>query len=547
MSNRIYLITGAAGFLGSNICRQLVSDGQRVRALVLEGDPAAKYIPEGVEIIYGDLLNVSSLEHFFDTAGEDEVFVIHAASIVWVKMEENPKVHAVNVDGTANIIEQCIKHKVKKLVYISSIGAIPELPKGMKIKEVDTFVPTDGLVGYYSVTKAEATQLVMDALKEYPDLDACVVHPSGICGPYDYAFGSVTSMVIQFIKGEMKMGISGTFNSVDVRDLAAGVITACDKGRRGECYIMSNMVVSMDDMFEHINKAAGLSVKSYVLSKDIAHVAVVFLAIASKFTGKDPLLSEFNIYMLNRNNEFDCSKAESELDFHCRPFEETMKDTVDWLRDEGFLEVVTEEEVKAENPLSILLRSAKNSLYSMKKGFLNAANKSFSTMTPAEKMEYHRKMAETLHDVYTRRAINENNYQAWVMAPHAAFWSPYFGNQVIDLEDDLDTMQKFGINEAVICMKTMPDYGLMGFKCYPSESGFAIQMRLGGHDLQGQQHDYYCYIFVDTNSSGEITRWETHVSPEYNDFLDFVIGIHGPFKNGLKAYNEAAEKKMMKG
>ena len=546
MNNRIYLVTGAAGFLGSNICRQLTADGQKVRALVLEGDPAAKYIPEGVEITWGDLLNIPSLERFFDTPAGIDVYVIHSASIVWTKMEENPKVRAVNVDGTANIIDQCIKHKVKKLVYISSFGAIPEAPHGEKIKEVDNFEQTEGLVGFYSVTKAEATQLVLNAVKEHPELDASVIHPTGICGPYDYAFGPVTSMVMQFIKGEMKMGISGTFNSVDVRDLAAGVIAACDKGRRGECYILSNMVVTMNDMFEYINKAAGTSVKSYVLSKDIAHVAVVFLAIASKFTGKDPLLSDFNIYMLNRNNECDCSKAEAELGYKCRPFEETMQDTVDWLEKEGFIEIRTDEEVKKENPLNLLFRSTKNILYSMKEGFQNA-DKPFSAMSPAEKMEYHRKMAETYHDAYARRAIDEKNYQAWVMAPHAQFWSPYFGDKAIDLDEGLSAMQEFGVNEAVVCMKAMPDYSLLGFKSYPSEAGFAMQVHLGGHDAAGQLHDYYAYQFVDTNASGEITRWETHVSPEYNDFLDHVLGIHGPFKDGLEAYNAAAKNKMTEG
>ncbi len=146
------------------------------------------------------------------------------------------------MDGTANIIEKCLKHRVKKLVYISSTGGIPELPSGQKIKEVDHFWPRDGLIGCYSETKAEATQLVLDAVKRHPDLDACVIHPSGICGPYDYAFGSVTCMVRDFTLGKIWMGIEGTFNSVDVRDLAEGVIAACEKGRRGECYIMSNEV-----------------------------------------------------------------------------------------------------------------------------------------------------------------------------------------------------------------------------------------------------------------------------------------------------------------
>ena len=336
--NKIYLVTGAAGFLGSNVCRILRARGERVRALVLKGDPAEKYVPEGIEIIHGDLLDNASLERFFAAGGDDEVYVIHCASIVWVKVEANPKVHAVNVDGTANIIDQCVKHRVKKLVYISSTGAIPELPAGEKIKEVDHFWPKDGLVGYYSETKAEATQLVMDALKEHPELDACVIHPSGICGPYDYAFGSVTSMVRDFVQGKMKMGIAGTFNSVDARDLAKRVISACEKGRRGECYIMSNEVVTMHDMFRLMNEAAGLSRRSYVLSERMAHIGVRVLALAGRITGKEPLLSEFNIYMLNRNNEFDCSKAKRELGFHCRPFSESIRDTVAWLRKEGFLD-----------------------------------------------------------------------------------------------------------------------------------------------------------------------------------------------------------------
>ncbi len=349
MNNRLYLVTGAAGFLGNNICRLLSARGERVRALVMTGDPAEKYIPNGVEIIHGDLLDNMSLERFFDIDQDDEAYVIHCASIVWVKVEVNPKVHAVNVGGTANIIDQCVKHRIKKLVYISSTGAIPELPAGQKIKEVDHFWPGDRLVGYYSETKAEATQLVLDALKKYPVLDACIVHPSGICGPYDYAFGSVTSMVRGFLQGKMKMGIEGTFNSVDARDLAEGVISACEKGRRGECYIMSNEVVTMHDMFRLMNDTAGRSDRFYVLSKKLARIGVRVLALSGKITGKEPLLSDFNIYMLNRNNEYDCSKAKRELGFCCRPFSESIRDTVIWLRKEGFIDAEEKDKKAAES------------------------------------------------------------------------------------------------------------------------------------------------------------------------------------------------------
>ena len=107
MKNKLYLVTGGAGFLGSNICRLLSESGNRVRTLVLEGDPAEKYVPEGTEIVHGDLLDSGSLEPFFRTGEDEEVYVIHCAGIVWAKPEVNPKVHAVNVDGTANIIEKC--------------------------------------------------------------------------------------------------------------------------------------------------------------------------------------------------------------------------------------------------------------------------------------------------------------------------------------------------------------------------------------------------------------------------------------------------------
>ena len=147
MRNRIYLVTGAAGNLGGNVCRQLLEKGERVRALVLRNDPTEKFLPKETEVVHGDLLDVSSLEEFFRTAEEDEVCVIHCAAIVWEKMEMNPKVRAVNVDGTANIIDQCLKHHVRKLVYVGTTGAIPELPAGQKIREGSRPLPADRRTG----------------------------------------------------------------------------------------------------------------------------------------------------------------------------------------------------------------------------------------------------------------------------------------------------------------------------------------------------------------------------------------------------------------
>lgn len=333
--NKVYILTGAAGLLGSNIALQLVEQGKTVRALVLKNDPAAKYVPKKAQIVYGDLLNINSLEELFTVPENSEVYVIHCASIVTMRPEPNAKVHEVNVNGTRNIVKMCLKHNVKKLVYISSTGAIPELPHGQKIKEVDHFLPTDGLIGYYSVTKARASQLVLNAVHKYPKLDASIVHPSGICGPNDYSFGPVAKAISQYINGELKIGLEGTFNNVDVRDLAAGIISCCDKGRRGECYIMSNELVTMREMYNIINRTANLNIHAHILPVGVAKVAVKLLEIQSKITGTEPLLTDFTLYNMNRNNDFDCSKAQRELGFSCRPFEETIRDEVKWIREEA--------------------------------------------------------------------------------------------------------------------------------------------------------------------------------------------------------------------
>ena len=333
--NDIYLLTGAAGLLGSNICRQLIQKGHSVRALVLEGDPAVRYLPREAQVVFGDLLSPGSLERLFDLPEGSQAVVIHCASIVTLNPDPSPKVRAVNVDGTRNLVEICLRRKVKKLVYISSTGAIPELPHGQKIDEVDHFLPTDGLVGYYSVTKAEASQLVLDAVGEHPELDASIVHPSGICGPNDFSYGPVAKFILDYANGAMRAGIAGTFNSVDVRDLAAGVIACCQKGRRGECYIMSNEMVTMEEMFRLINRAADLHYHPSVLGPKTARWAAKLLSLGSHITGTPPLLTDFAVYNLTRNNDFDCSKARRELGFTCRPFEETIRDEVEWLMEMG--------------------------------------------------------------------------------------------------------------------------------------------------------------------------------------------------------------------
>lgn len=334
MINKLYLVTGAAGFLGSNVCRQLLERGEKVRALALPNDPAIKYIPKEVEVIEGDLCNLDSLEPFFAVPKGIKTIVIHVASMVTVNPEFNQKLIDVNVGGTKNMIEKCLEHEeCEKMVYVSSTGAIPELPKGEQIKEVNEFDP-DKVVGWYSRTKAMATQEVLNAVKNR-GLNLCVVHPSGILGPNDYAVSETTGTIIQIINGEMQVGVQGSFNLCDVRDLADGCIAAADKGRKGECYILANEEVTLKEMCTMLNKDLGCKLIRVYLSLGIAKFLARIMEKQAAKKGTKPLMTTFSVYNLERNNSFDYSKARKELGYKTRSYEETLHDEVIWLKKEG--------------------------------------------------------------------------------------------------------------------------------------------------------------------------------------------------------------------
>ena len=132
--NTVYLVTSAAGFMGGIVVRKLLERGERVRAFVLKGDPAVKYVPAGAEIFEGDVCDKESLERFFTVPQGTETVCLHIASLVSVDPEYDQKVMDVNVGGAQNIIDCCVTHtECRKLVYVSSTGASPALPKGQKI------------------------------------------------------------------------------------------------------------------------------------------------------------------------------------------------------------------------------------------------------------------------------------------------------------------------------------------------------------------------------------------------------------------------------
>lgn len=336
MADTIYLVTGGSGFLGSQILSTLLSQNKKVRTLVIPNDRARKFIPSEVEIIEGDLCKKETLENFFTVPEGTATYLIHCASMVTVNADFNQKLLDINVGGTQNIIDLCLAHpECQKMVYVGSTGAIPELPHGTKISEVDYF-DKEKVVGWYSKSKAMASQLVLDACKTR-NLNACIVQPTGILGPGDFSCSTTTSTLIKIMKGEMTVGMGGSFNLADVRDLADGCVNAVEKGEKGESYILGNDIVTMKQMCSILKKYSGCKTPKIYMPLRIAKSIAKKMERKAETTGKPALMTTFSVYNLERNNTFDYSKAKRVLGYKTRSYEETFRDEAVWIRENGFL------------------------------------------------------------------------------------------------------------------------------------------------------------------------------------------------------------------
>lgn len=328
MLQRIYLITGILGHLGSTVARELLKQGATIRGFDLKQVVHNDLQKEKVNMFYGDIRNLKEVEPLFQDLEDYEVIVIHCAGIVSISSHYDERVYSVNVNGTKNIVNLCKKYAVKKLVHISSVHAIPEGEKGSLIKEVSSFHP-DAVTGLYAKTKAIASQYVLDATKE--GLDASIIHPSGIIGPYDLGNGHLTSMIIDFLNHNLTALVKGGYDFVDVRDVTNTILACTEKGRKGECYIVTNHYFTVQEI---INIVANLSNKKMiktVLPLWFARLTAPLSEVYYKIRKMPPLYTSYSLYTLQSNSNFSHEKATKELGYKPRPIEETLKDTIIYL------------------------------------------------------------------------------------------------------------------------------------------------------------------------------------------------------------------------
>lgn len=337
---KTYIITGANGFLGNNIIRILekqINEGDEIRALVLPEDKLKSLDSLNCKIYKGDVTNIDSLKDIFSNIEADKVYVIHCAAIVYIKSKHNQKVYDVNVNGTKNIIkkvEELNKNEgYAKLVYINSVHALPERPKNEVMTEITDFNP-DKVNGEYAKTKAEIAKYVLEKANN-EGLDVCIIQPSGIIGPYDFGNSHLTQMILDFANGRLTACVKGGYDFVDVRDVANGVINACEKGRKGECYILSNDYIEVRELLDIISEVQEEKKIKTVLPMWFAKLTAPLSETYYKIMKEPPLYTKYSLYVLTSNGHFSNEKAKKELGYTTRDIKDTIKDTVKWLKESG--------------------------------------------------------------------------------------------------------------------------------------------------------------------------------------------------------------------
>ncbi len=317
------LITGAAGHLGNVLVRELVKRGEPVRVLILPEEDTSSLEGLAVEQVEGNILDMRSLSSA--CAGVDAIF--HMAALVSLLDKHAPALQKVNVEGTQNVIRAARDAQVRRFVYTSSIHALTRPPAGDLVNEE---LPFDVLnpAGAYDRTKAQASRAVLEAARS--GLNAVIVCPTGVIGPYDFRRSEMGEMILDWILNPISWLIPGAFDFVDVRDVALGHIYARDVGQAGETYILGGQQISVKDLCKLVKDTAGKRLNSVVLPGKIALLAAGIAEWYYHIGKIRPRFTRYSVETLYSNSNVNLAKARIQLGYSPRAMSETITDTVVW-------------------------------------------------------------------------------------------------------------------------------------------------------------------------------------------------------------------------
>lgn len=333
------LVTGANGFVGSNVVKKLAEKGYTPIAFVRKNSDISNLRDLEVEIRYGDLLDEDSLEKAME--GCNTVFHVGAVYLFWAR--DTSIFYKVNVGGTLKVLEAAKKKGIERVVYTSTTGAIGLSKDKNPLDETALSNPPPwyydpwNLKDHYARSKILAQKEVLERAKK-DSLDIVTVCPSAPIGWGDYKPTPTGLLILKFLNREIPFYADVGFSFVNVKDVAEGHVLAMEKGKRGELYILGGHNVTLSEFFSLMSDLTGLR-KPLNLGRNVpavlGYIVGFVLEIWAKLTGNPPLITRAQAKASRFNLFYSSEKAIRELGYKITPLEDAVKDAIKYFIETG--------------------------------------------------------------------------------------------------------------------------------------------------------------------------------------------------------------------
>jgi len=323
-------VTGATGFLGSHVARQLLKQGAELRLLVRPTSRTDNIDGLPSERVIGDLRDVASLKRGMD--GCENVFHVAADYRYW--SVNGQELYDSNVDGTRNILKAARESGARRVVYTSSVGTMGFGNNGRMTNE-STPVTLANMIGDYKRSKFMAEQLVLGAARGGQDV--VVVNPTTPIGERDIKPTPTGRIVVDFLKRKFPAYTDTGLNLVDVIDCADGHLLAMEKGVPGERYILGGENLTLKQILDKLAAITGLPSPSIRMPYAVAYATgVVDTFVTGKMRQREPRVTLDSVRMGRKKMFVTSAKAERELGWNPAPVDAALRRAVDWFRANGY-------------------------------------------------------------------------------------------------------------------------------------------------------------------------------------------------------------------
>lgn len=323
------LVTGASGFLGSHVARQLVARGEDVRVLMRPSSTNRAIADLSLEYVTGDLRDPASVARAMQ--GVKRVFHVAADYRLWARRSR--EIYDSNVGGTKNILEAAKSAGVEQLIYTSTVATIavdrPQHPNEF------TEARLEEMVGHYKRSKWMAEQEILKAAKA--GAPVIVVMPTTPIGPWDWKPTPTGKIILDFLNGKLPGYVETGLNFVGVEECAAGHLLAAEKGKTGERYLLGGENLTLKAMLDTLSAITGLPAPKLKIPHGFALGVAYANTIFSRLTGREPGIPVEGVKIARHMMFVDCSRAQRELGFKAGPVSAALERAVRWYEANGYI------------------------------------------------------------------------------------------------------------------------------------------------------------------------------------------------------------------